>query len=133
MSLKFKNQRSDDAPLHLVRFHMHICKLGVELHDYSLMKMFMVSLEGNVRSWYDGLPSGSLCSLTDFHIVFHEHFKDQYPSLLLVQYCCMHVKGFIEDLENMYGNDEFMDEELLQILHDNPLQKNEIWLVGSEF
>ena len=47
------------------------------------MKMFMVSLEGDARSWYEGLPSESSCSLTDFHTVFHEHFKDQYPSLLL--------------------------------------------------
>ena len=83
----------------------------------------MVSLEGNERSWYEGLPSKSLYSLKYFHTVFHEHFNDQYPSLLLFQYCCMHVKGFIEDLENMYGNDEFMDEELLEMLQENPLQK----------
>ena len=39
---KFKNQKSDDAALHLVRFHMHICKMGIELHEDSLMKMFML-------------------------------------------------------------------------------------------
>ena len=38
----------------------------------------------------------------------------------------MHVKGFIEDLENMYGSDEFMDEELLEILQAIPFQKKEI-------
>ena len=113
---KFKNQKSDDVVLHLVRFHMHICKLGGELHEDSLMKMFMASLEGNACSWYERLPSESLYSLKYSHAVFHEHFKDQYPSLILVQDCCMHVKGFIEDLENMYGSDAFMDEELLEIL-----------------
>ena len=41
----FKYQKGDDVALHLIRFHMHICKLGVELHEYSLMKMFMASLE----------------------------------------------------------------------------------------
>ena len=92
---------------------MHIHKLAVKLHEDYLMKMFRVSLEGEARSWYEGLPSESLCSLTDFHTVFHEHFKDQYSSLLLVQDCCMHVKGFIEDLENMHSDDEFMDEEIL--------------------
>ena len=78
----FKDQRGDDVGIHLFRFHKHIHKLGVELHEYSLMKMFMVSLEGNARSWYEVFPTESLYSLRDFHTVFHEHFKDQYPSLL---------------------------------------------------
>ena len=95
----FKDQKGDDVSLHLFRFHKHLHKLGVELHEDSLMKIFMVSLEGNARSWYEGLPSGSLYSLRDFHIVFHEHFKDQYPSLILVQDCCMHDKGFIKKLK----------------------------------
>ena len=73
---KFKNKKSDDASLHLVRFHMHINNLGVTLHEDYLMKIFMVSFEGDARSWYEGLPSKNLCSLTTFHIVFHEHFKD---------------------------------------------------------
>ena len=51
--------------------------------------------------------------LTFFIQHFMNIFKDQYPSLLIVQDCCMHVKGFIEDLENMYGDDEFMDEDIL--------------------
>ena len=55
---------------------------------------------------------------SNFHMVFHEHFKYQYPSLLLVQDCCMHDKGFIEQLKNMYGEEEFMDDELLEILHE---------------
>ena len=88
---------------------MHLCKLWVELHEDSLMKIFMVSLEGYARSWYDRLPSETLYYLKYFHVVFHEHFKVQYPSLLLVQDCCMHVKGSIENLENMYDDDEFMD------------------------
>ena len=41
---RFKYQKGDDVALHLVRFHKHIYKLGVELHEDSLMKMFMVSL-----------------------------------------------------------------------------------------
>ena len=90
------------------------------------MKIFMVSLEGNARSWYERLPSKSLYSLKEFHIVFHEHFKDQCPSLLLVEVCCMYVKGFIENLENMYGDDQFMNEELLDILKDNSFKKKDV-------
>ena len=45
--------------------------------------------------------------------------------MLLVQDCCMHVKGFIGDLENMYSDDDLMDEEILEILYENPFQKKE--------
>ena len=44
---KLKHQNIDDVSLHLVKFHMHMHRLGVELHEDSLMKMFMVILEGN--------------------------------------------------------------------------------------
>ena len=40
----FKDQNNDDVDLHLVRFHMHIHKLGVKFHEDSLMKMFMTTL-----------------------------------------------------------------------------------------
>ena len=53
---RFKNQKGDDVSLNLVRFCKHIYKLGVELHEDSLMKVFMVSLEGYARSWYEGFP-----------------------------------------------------------------------------
>ena len=59
-------------------------------------------------------------------MVFHEHYKDQYPSLLLAQYCCTHLKGFIGDLENMYSDDELVDEDILEILHENSFHKKEI-------
>ena len=82
---------------------MHIHKLGVKLHEYSLMKMFMTSLEGNARSWYEGLSAGSLYSLRDFHTVFHEHFKDQYPSFLLFLEV---MKDSINSLEVGYKQDD---------------------------
>ena len=78
----------------------------------------MASLEGKEWSWYERLPSKSLYSLADFHSIFYEHFKYQYPSLLLVRDCCMHVKSFIENLEILYGDDDFMDEDLLYILQE---------------
>ena len=80
---------------------MHVYKLGVVLHEYYLMKMFMARLEGNTWSWCEGLPSECLYSLKDFHTTFYEHFKEQYPSLSLVQDCFLHVKGFIEFMAMM--------------------------------
>ena len=95
-----KYQYNDDDGIHLFRFHKHIHKLGVELHEDFVMKMFMDSLEENARSWYEGLPLGILSSLKYFHTVFHEHFKYQYPSLLSIQDCYTHDKEFIENVKD---------------------------------
>ena len=40
---RFKYQKNDDSDIHLFRFHKHIHKLRVELHENFLMKMFMAS------------------------------------------------------------------------------------------
>ena len=97
---RFNDEKGDDTAIHLFIFHKHIHKLGVELHEDSLMKMFMASLEENARSWYEGLPLGILSLLNEFHTVFHEHFKDQYPSLLSIQDCFTHDKEFIENVKD---------------------------------
>ena len=72
---------------------------------------------------YEGLPSGSLSSRKDFHTVFHEHFKYQYPSLLSIQDCCTHDKEFIENVKDECGDDQYMDEEVLENLHEYSAQK----------
>ena len=81
---RFNDEKSDDAAIHLFKFDKHIHKLGMGWHVDSLMKLFMFSLEGYARSWYEGLPPGSLSSLKGFHTIFHEHFERNYPSLLLL-------------------------------------------------
>ena len=106
----FNDEKGDDDSLHLFRFHKHIHKLGVGCHEDSLMKMFMFSLEGYARSWYEGFPVGSLSSLKDFHTIFHEHFKRHYPSLLLLQDCCTHDREFIENVKDECGDDQYLDE-----------------------
>ena len=50
---KFKDEKGDDAALHLIKFHMHSRKLKVEWHEDCLMKIFMDTLEGKTRSWYE--------------------------------------------------------------------------------
>ena len=120
---KFKDQNGDDATIHLFRFHKHIHKLGVGWHEDSLMKLFRASLEENARLWYEGLPSGSLSSLKDFHTTFHEHFKRSYPSLLLLQDYCTHDKEFIENVKDECGDDQYFEEEVLEILQEYSSQK----------
>ena len=72
----------------------------------------------NTRYLYEGLQPGSLSSLKDFHTIFHEHFERYYPSLLLLQDCCTHDTEFIENLKDECGDDQYLDEEVLDILHE---------------
>ena len=80
--------------------------------------MFVIILEGNARSWYEGFLARGLYSLRYFHTVFQEHLKYRYPSLLLVQYCCTYDQGFLENLKDIYGEEEMLDEQILEILHE---------------
>jgi hypothetical protein len=116
---KFKDEEGDDASLHLIKFHMHVHKLKVKFHEYCLMKMFMATLEGKARSWYEKLPAASLYSLKDFHTIFFENYRKYYPSLLLVQNCCEHFESFIQFMEDVYDDDVFMDDEIIESLHKN--------------
>ena len=117
---KFRDEEGDDATLHLVRFHMHVRKLKVSFHDDCLMKMFMTSLEGRSWSWYEGLPHASIHSFKVFHATFYEEYKESYPALSLVNNCYDHFEVFIQDIEDSYGDDMFMDEEILKALQDKP-------------
>jgi hypothetical protein len=123
---KFKDEEGDDVALHLIKFHMHVHKLKVKFHEYCLMNMFMASLEGKERSWYENLPAASICSLKDFHTVFFEHFKESCPLLLLVENCCEHFESFIQYLEDVYDDDVFMDHEIIESLQENPFHHKDI-------
>lgn len=83
-------------------------QLGI-YHEDVLMKMFMISLEGNARKWYKSLPAACIVSLKDFHALFHSCCKRFYPDELLLESC------FNEEFErqNGYANDhqeEFANE-----------------------
>ena len=91
----FKDEKKDNAALHLVRFHLHVHSFKVQIPEDCLMKMFMTTLEGKAWSWYKGLVDGLLYSLTKFHDEFYEMYKECHTSLLLVKYCCKHSVGFI--------------------------------------
>ena len=70
----FNDEKKDDVDLHLVKFHVHVCRLRVEFLEDCLMKFFMATLEDKARVWYEGLPEGSLCSLKGFHKIFSKHY-----------------------------------------------------------
>lgn len=60
---KFKDEKGDGVAFHLIKFHMHIHRLGVDFHEDCLMRMFMVSLEEKSWPWYEGLSPTSIYSL----------------------------------------------------------------------
>ena len=56
--------------------------------------------------------------------MFLERYKESYSSLTLVHKCCSHVHSFIENLENVYEDDDFMDDEIMEALYENPFQQH---------
>ena len=121
----FKDDGKKDAALHLIIFQMHIHKLKVDFPEDCLMKIFLATLEGKAQSWYESFPPTCIYCLKDFHAMFIERYKDSYPSLNLVQDCCKHAYSFIESLEKFYEDDNFMDEEIMEVLYENPFQQHE--------
>lgn len=96
------------------------------------MRMFLTTLEGKAWFWYKILENGSLYSLADFHDVFYDMYKECHPSLFLVKDCCKHSTSFIQYLEDCYDDDEFMDEEILEALHNNTFQHQEERITSHE-
>ena len=83
---KFKGQDGEDASLHLVKFHSY-SQLNIEFPGDCFMKMFMATLEEQVRKWYESLPSASLYSLKEFHLVFFQHYQSSNSSLSMIDSC----------------------------------------------
>ena len=51
----FQGEEFDDPLLHLMKFQIHVWRLKVEWHEDYRMKMFMLTLEGKARDWYEWL------------------------------------------------------------------------------
>ena len=89
------------------------------------MKIFMLTLEGKSREWYEGLKPGSLFSLKDIHKEFCEHYKKKFPYLSLAENCCDQYQDIIqylidsdEDLGNLHP------EDILAAIHEFHSQDN---------
>jgi hypothetical protein len=108
----------DDVVLHLIKFHLHIHKLEIKFHEDCMMKMFMATLEGKARSWYEGLKPGSLYSLKYFHTTFFEYYGESDPSFLVFEDCCKFCEHFIKYLENVFGDEECMNDEIIEALYE---------------
>ena len=79
----------------------------------------METLEEKAKLWYEGLPPSSLYSLKDFYSSFCENYKENYPSL--------------EMIENFYGNFESLVLYLGIDMDDEDLMNDEIKEALLEF
>jgi hypothetical protein len=60
--------------LHLIDFHECMLQLGI-FHEDVLMKMFMISLEGDARQWYKSLPPRSISSVQQPYFIKKKRFQ----------------------------------------------------------
>ena len=115
---KFKDEKEDDATLHLLRFHMHIHRLRVEFHEEDLMKMFMETLDERARVWCERLPPTSLYSIKDFYSVFCENYKESYPSIVLVENFCGNFDSLFQHMGIDIDDEGLMNEEIKEALSE---------------
>ena len=66
---RFRGRKDDHLGEHLFNFHKCILEHGF-IHEYVLIKLFKFSLEGNAREWCQSLPTVSIHSLKDFHVIY---------------------------------------------------------------
>jgi hypothetical protein len=82
---RFREDKDDNLADHLLEFH-EVIGYQLAIHDDDvLMKMFMYSLAGDARKWYQSLPLASIYSLKKFHATFSDHCKRFFPADLLLK------------------------------------------------
>jgi len=113
---KFQDKRGDDASFLLIRFHIHVHRLGIDFPKDDLMKMFMVTLEEKAILWYEGLPHASLYSLKYFYSAFCKKNRKDYPSLELIENFCGNFEILILHLGIDMDDEELMDYEMKEAL-----------------
>jgi hypothetical protein len=112
----FSGNDEDNPAQHLIKFHQCIDQLDV-YHEDDIMKMFVYSLEGDARQWYQSLPISSISSLKDFHVAFHSYCKRIYPVERLFEHCCegyvLYTQNFVDCSSSSAdeGDDNIEEEE----------------------
>ena len=89
------------------------------------MKIFMLTLEGKARDWYEWLRTGSFFSLRDLHMTFYDHYKEKSPYLLLEGSCCNQSEDLIEYIAGIYEYlRNWQPEDLITTIHEFNTQDN---------
>lgn len=80
----------------------------MEFHEDCLLNMFMATLEEKSILWYEGLPPTSLYSLKDFYSAFYENYKEDHPSIELIESFCGNFESLV-----LYPGIDMDDEDLM--------------------
>jgi hypothetical protein len=91
----FREHKEDNPAQHLHEFHELMLQWEIH-HEDVLMKMFMFSLAGDAREWYQSLPPASISSLGEFHAAFNRHCQRYYSSEFIVIIVVRNVKAMIK-------------------------------------
>ena len=113
--LIFRGNKYEHPHEHLLNFHK--CMLEHDfVHKDVLIKMFRFYLEEHAHEWCQSLPTASIHSLKEFHIVFHHHYQIFYPKNILFENCCeeYELHDEIEDIDR----EELIPHNLHQFSND---------------
>jgi hypothetical protein len=91
----FSGKLEDNLAHHIIEFHQFIDQLDV-YHEYSLMNMFIYSLDGHARKWYRLLLTSNISSLEEFHAALNKYCKQYYSTETLLKDCCEIFKSYIQ-------------------------------------
>jgi hypothetical protein len=107
----FRERKEDNPAQHLHEFHelMHQWEIH---HEDVLMKMFMFSLAGDAREWYQSLPPASISSLEQFHAAFNKHCQRYYSSEFICHNCCKGCEDHDQDMVVSY--ESYEDERTMR-------------------
>lgn len=93
------------------------------------MKMFVFSLEGDAREWYQSLVPSSISSLKEFHRVFHHRCERYYAREILLEGCC---EEFHSDIQSLYSSSS-EDEILFTAIQEVDLQDRIDWNIDEDY
>jgi len=79
------------------------------------MNLFMFSLNGYDRDWYQYLECSSVSSLEEFHAGFNNHFQKFYSTDFIYHSCCEEYKDCVQEIvisyEGCENEEDALDEE----------------------
>jgi hypothetical protein len=111
---RFYEGENDNPVEHVQEFHALMQQLDIQ-HEDIHMKLFMYSLQGDVRIWYQSLETSSISSLKEFHAAFNIHCQKFYSSELICHSCCEEYKDCVQDIidshEGCEDEEDALDEE----------------------
>jgi len=94
----FHGDEGDKLDQQLIDFHQCIDWLNI-CHDDALMKMFIYSLNGDARIWYQSLSISNISSMQKFHATFHKYCKRYYSYDIILEGCCEKFKYDIHQIK----------------------------------